>query len=115
MVRPQEWMPEIVSSTVIWAKSGHRVTVGYVLVRDPIGEREPQASLHRSRRGPARRSPLVRAPPVDCLLAEYEPAAQFSLHKDKSVRGPAHPIVSISLGCLRRSSLAARAKGPPCV
>src|SRR3954452_12055658 len=29
----------------LWAKPGHRVPIRYVLVRDPTGEREPQAFL----------------------------------------------------------------------
>jgi hypothetical protein len=36
---------EVVSGTAIWAKPGHRVAIRYVLVRDPTGEREPQAFL----------------------------------------------------------------------
>ena len=36
---------EVVSSTALWAKPGHRVPLRYVLVRDPTGEREPQAFL----------------------------------------------------------------------
>jgi hypothetical protein len=34
---------EVVSGTALWAKPGHRVPIRYVLVRDPTGEREPQA------------------------------------------------------------------------
>lgn len=40
-----ERMLEIVSGTTIWAKPGQRVPIRYVLVRDPTGEREPQAFL----------------------------------------------------------------------
>src|SRR5438309_8709443 len=36
---------EVVSGTALWAKPGHRVPIRYVLVRDPTGEREPQAFL----------------------------------------------------------------------
>src|SRR3954467_6509329 len=36
---------EIVSGTAIWAKPGQRVPIRYVLVRDPTGERVPQAFL----------------------------------------------------------------------
>ena len=36
---------EVVSGTALWAKPGHRVAIRYVLVRDPAGEREPQAFL----------------------------------------------------------------------
>ena len=36
---------EVVSGTALWAKPGHRVPIRYVLVRDPTGERDPQAFL----------------------------------------------------------------------
>src|SRR3982750_917767 len=36
---------EVVSGTAIWAKPGPRAPIRYVLVRDPTGEREPQAFL----------------------------------------------------------------------
>jgi hypothetical protein len=40
-----ERMVEIVSDTAIWNHPGHRVPIRYILVRDPVGELEPQAFL----------------------------------------------------------------------
>jgi hypothetical protein len=40
-----ERLLEVVSATAVWNHPGHRVPIRYVLVRDPIGEHEPQAFL----------------------------------------------------------------------
>ena len=57
---------DIVSGTALWHHPGMRVPIRWVLVRDPSGEKEPQAFLCTDLDGRAGRHPaLVRSPLAD--------------------------------------------------